>query len=221
MKKQENFVHQYFGKLKAAINAIERESIEKVVKIIFKAYERNKQIFILGNGGSASTASHFACDLGKGTLANVYHKNERRFRVISLTDNVATMTAFGNDLAFEDIFHQQLRNLVENGDIVIGISASGNSPNILKALTYAKSCKATTIGLLGFKTGGKAKKLVDYDITIQDTHYGRVEDIHLALCHLITDNLTLLRKNSNKELYAYIGNRKPRIHRNRSRKNSR
>ena len=147
----------------------------------------------MGDGGSASNASHFACDLGKGTLKRVYDGKEKRFRVISLTDNIVTITAFANDLSFEDIFVQQLHNLIDKGDVVIGISGSGNSPNVIKAIRYAQTCGAKTIGFLGFKTGGKLSKLVDYEITVQDNHYGRIEDIHLALGHLITDNLAELK----------------------------
>ena len=103
--------------------------------------------------------------------------------------------ALGNDLSFEDIFVQQLRNLVNKEDVVIGISGSGNSANVIKAIQYAKECGAKTIGFLGFKTGGKLQELVDHEITIQDNHYGRIEDIHLILEHLITNYLFELKKN--------------------------
>jgi len=188
------FSKNYFGQVKRAIDELDLEKIQKIAKKIYYVYKNDKQIFIMGNGGSASTASHFACDLGKGTLKNFYDDQEKRFKAISLTDNVATMMAFANDLCFEDIFVQQLKNLVNPGDIVIGISGSGNSANIIKAIEYAKRCGAKTIGFLGFKTGGKLHDLVDYEITVQDEHYGRSEDIHLMLVHLITDYLTELKK---------------------------
>jgi len=188
------FSKTYFDQLKKTIDNLDLAKIQKITEVIFEAYKNNKQIFILGNGGSASTASHFACDLGKGTLKNIYNNKEKRFRVVSLTDNVATMTAFGNDLSFEDVFCQQLNNLVNKGDIVIGISASGNSANVIKAIQYAKDCGAKTIGFLGFKTGGKLRGLVDYEIIVQDNHYGRIEDIHLILEHLITGCLAKLKK---------------------------
>jgi len=194
MKNIENFSKDYFKKLKKAIDNLDLLKIQKIIEILFEAYKNDKNIFIFGDGGSASTASHFACDLGKGTLQNVYDEKEKRFRVISLTDNIATITALGNDLSFKDIFSQQLANLLNEGDVVIGISAKGNSVNVIKAIQYAKKCKAKTIGFLGFKTGGKLAKLVDYEIIVQDEHYGRVEDIHLILEHLITNYLAELKK---------------------------
>lgn len=176
----------YLEDLKVAADKINLDDIQKIADILLKAYLNDNTVFILGNGGSASTASHMACDLGKGTLKNVYNPKEKRFRVISLTDNVVTMTAFSNDLSYDDIFSQQLHNLLKPNDIVIGISGSGNSPNILKALKYAKTQGAITIGLLGYTTGGKAKKLVDLDITVQSNNYGIIEDQHLTLNHLLT-----------------------------------
>lgn len=191
---RKNFAEEYFQELNKSLDSLDGEKIQKVIGVIFEAYKKNKQVFILGNGGSASTASHFACDLSKGTLDNVYDDREKRFRAISLTDNVAIATAFSNDLSFEDIFCQQLRNLINKGDVVIGISGSGNSLNVIKAIRYAKKCGAKTIGFLGFKTGGKLRKLVDYEITVQDNHYGRIEDVHLVLAHLISSSLAELKK---------------------------
>jgi len=194
------FSKNYFEETRKAIERLNLEKIQKIAEVLYRAYKNNKQIFIMGNGGSASTASHFACDLGKGTLQRVYDEKEKRFRVISLTDNVATLMAFGNDLSFEDIFCQQLSNLVNREDVVIGISGSGNSANIVKAIEYAKRCGAKTIGFLGFYTGGKLRDLVDYEITVQDNHYGRIEDIHLMLEHLITNYFAELKKEEIEEL---------------------
>ena len=188
-----NIAKQYFDNLKVAIDAISLDDIQRVAEALFKAYKNNKRVFILGNGGSASTASHMASDLGKGTLRNVYDPDEKRFQVVSLTDNVATMTAFANDLSYDEIFIQQLRNYVQLGDVVIGISGSGNTPNVIKAILYAKQVGATTIGLLGFTTGGSAKNLVDYDITIKSNTYGVVEDLHLVLDHLLTTCLSYMK----------------------------
>ena len=193
MNNIKNFSNEYFSELKKAIDGLDSVKIQKIIEVLFEAFKNNKQVFILGNGGSASNASHFACDLGKGTLKNVYDMQEKRFKVISLTDNVATIMAFGNDLSFEDIFVQQLRNLINPGDIVIGMSGSGNSINVIKAIEYAKVCGAKTIGFLGFGTGGKLAKIVDYEIIVQNNHYGRIEDIHLVLCHLISDSLAALK----------------------------
>ncbi len=138
----------------------------------------------MGNGGSASLASHFACDLSKGTLQNVHDDNEKRFRVISLTDNIALMTAYSNDLGYEHVFSQQLKNLVNEGDVVIGISASGNSKNVINAISLAKKSKAVSIGLLGFD-GGKLKEIVDLKLWVNKDNYGIVEDVHSSLQHMI------------------------------------
>ncbi len=179
------FINGYISELIRCLNALDKEKVELVIDVLVAAYKKDRKVFILGNGGSASTSSHMACDLGKGTLQRIYDNSERRLRVISLTDNVAVMTAYGNDLGFEDIFVQQLRNLVETDDVVIALTGSGNSLNVVKAVEYAKSCGAKTIGILGFKTGGKLGRMVDYSIIADSNHYGPIEDIQLALNHMI------------------------------------
>ena len=188
------FIENYFKELKETIDKISVKDIKKVTDILYKAYKKDKQIFIIGNGGSASTASHFACDLSKGTLQRIYDEKEKRFRVISLTDNVAHLTALANDLDYNDVFSQQLRNLVNPGDIVVAISGSGNSKNILNAVDSASKSGATTIGFLGFD-GGKLKEKVDHYIHVPSNHYGRTEDLHLVLAHLISSYLTEMKKN--------------------------
>ncbi len=180
-----DFVNGYIHEVARCLASLDKTKVEFVIDALVEAYKKDRQVFILGNGGSASTASHMACDLGKGTLQRVYDNTERRFRVISLTDNVAIMTAFANDLSFDDIFVQQLRNLVETNDVVIALSGSGNSTNVVKAVEYAKSCGAITIGFLGFKTGGKVGSIVDYSIIVDSNHYGPIEDIQLILNHMI------------------------------------
>src|SRR3989338_5953288 len=165
------FIKDYLSNLKTELDSLDLKAIKKVVDILFSAWQNNKQVFIFGNGGSAVTASHFACDLGKGTLARAY-SDERRFRVISLTDNVSTITAYANDLSFNDIFLQQLKNLVQKGDVIIAITGSGNSINVLKAVGYANKMGATTIGFLGFN-GGKLKDMVDHYVLLKSNHYGR------------------------------------------------
>jgi D-sedoheptulose 7-phosphate isomerase len=191
----QEFFSDYFEELGKLLTKINKKDIEAVTDIIYKAYINERTIFILGNGGSATTASHFACDLGKGTLSRVYDDNERRFRVVSLTDNVSTITAYANDLSFDDIFVQQLRNLVHKGDVVISITGSGNSKNVIKAVKYARDCGAMTIGLLGFD-GGRVKKLLDKYVIVPSEHYGRIEDAHLILEHAITDYLRSRMKES-------------------------
>jgi len=199
---------KYLTELKETANKISVKDIQKIAEVLLEAYRKDKQVFILGNGGSASTSSHLACDLGKGTLKNVYNQREKRFRVISLTDNVATMTAFANDLSYDDMFVQQLHNLVRPGDVVIGISGSGNTPNVIKALIYAKGQGAITIGLLGYQTGGKAKELVDHNITIKSNNYGVIEDLHLALDHILTTCLSYMKEHADSE--EILGNDKKR-----------
>ncbi|OGG00074.1 hypothetical protein A3D78_05145 [Candidatus Gottesmanbacteria bacterium RIFCSPHIGHO2_02_FULL_39_14] len=180
------FIDDYIRGLKESLDRLPRDKIEEAIGIILEAYKRGRKIFVMGNGGSASNASHMACDLGKGTLRRVYDEREKRFRVISLTDNVALMTAFANDLSYSDVFVQQLRNLVEAEDVVIVLSGSGNSINVVRAVKYAKKKGAKTIGLLGFKTGGKLAAMVDCAIIADSLHYGQCEDIQLILDHIIT-----------------------------------
>lgn len=183
MEDVNEFINSYFDSLKKGLDNLSRDQIGRVVNILLDAWKEGKQIFLIGNGGSASTASHFACDLGKGTLGRNYD-DKKRFKVISLADNIATLTAYGNDLSFEEIFAQQLRNLVAKDDVVIFITGSGNSENIVRAIEVAKENKAVTIGFLGFD-GGKAKNMLDSYILFEDFHYGRVEDSHLIIEHLI------------------------------------
>lgn len=178
------YAGKYIQALKNGLDRIDLTKIERIAEVLYQAWRNDKQIFVFGNGGSATTASHFACDLGKGTLSKFYKPDQKRFRVMSLTDNVATMLAYANDLSFEDIFSQQLKNLVREGDVVIGISASGNSKNVIKALKVANDANAVTIGLLGFD-GGKTKDMVDHYVLFEEKHYGRVEDFHLIFEHLI------------------------------------
>ena len=201
-----DFINEYLLEVTRLLSLLDKTKIELIIDALVDAYKKDRKVFIIGNGGSASTASHMACDLGKGTLQRIYDNTERRFRVISLTDNVALMTAFANDLSFDDIFIQQLRNLVETDDVVIALSGSGNSQNILKAIVYAKSCGALTIGILGFKNGGKAGNLVDIALIADSNHYGPIEDMQLILNHMLAGWLAKIKnfhdgnylKNENK-----------------------
>lgn len=183
---QEAIINQYLNSLKACLDSLSPREIGKLVSMVMNVYRKGKTIFIMGNGGSASTASHMSCDLNKGTLKRHYDEKEKRLRVISLTDNVALLSAYGNDLSYADIFVQQLRNLVGRGDLVIAISVSGNSLNCFKAIQYAKKCGAGTIGLLGFGTGGRLAEIVDLSVIVASRNYGICEDIHLVLDHIIT-----------------------------------
>lgn len=192
MAVQTESAKKYLDQIKNNLDALSIEEINKIINVILQAYKNDKQIFIMGNGGSAVLASHFACDLGKGTLQNVYDEKEKRFRVISLTDNVAMMTAFSNDLGYEHIFSQQLNNLVNEGDVVIAISGSGNSKNVLDAVKLAKKNNAITVGFIGFD-GGKLKDLVDFKIVVNSNHYGVIEDVHDILHHMICSIISSIK----------------------------
>lgn len=189
------YIKEYFNKYIEKLNEIDIGKLDEIIKILFKAWENDNQVFIIGNGGSAATASHMACDLSKGTLDNFYDVGLKRFKVMSLTDNVATMTAIGNDLGYSHVFSQQLRNLIKPGDIVLMITGSGNSLNVINAAETANSLGATTIGLLGFD-GGKLKNIIDYYVIFNENHYGRVEDFHLMINHVITEQLSKMMRDS-------------------------
>jgi D-sedoheptulose 7-phosphate isomerase len=148
----------------------------------------------MGNGGSAATASHFACDLSKGTLM----PGRPRFRVIALTDNMALFSAYANDYGYDSVFAQQLASIMRPGDVVVGISGSGNSPNVISAIELANKMQATTIGLTGFE-GGKLSSLVDICVLVPNHCMEQIEDIHLMLEHTIC---TCLRKAIASDPYA-------------------
>lgn len=179
-----NFAKEYIERLKEGLDKLDIETIEKIVDTLLIAMKNKKQIFIVGNGGSAATASHMACDLGKGTLKKMYDPTEERFRVISLTDNTPLLTALSNDVGYENVFSQQLNNLITRGDILIAISGSGNSENVIRAIKLAQDYKAIIIGILG-ADGGKIKELTDYSLIYGEKHYGRIEDAGSVLSHLI------------------------------------
>ncbi|MBD3314103.1 SIS domain-containing protein [Candidatus Woesearchaeota archaeon] len=196
-RKMPEFVKDYFNQLKQTIDNMSVEDTKKAVDIIYNAYKENRQIFIIGNGGSATTASHLACDLNKGTIQRVYDSNERRFRVISMADNISILTAYANDLSYDDIFSQQLKNLVNKGDVVISITGSGNSKNIINGIKTAAELGAVNVAFLGFE-GGEAKTLVDHQVLVPSDHYGRIEDLHMVLCHLISTYITDMKKKESK-----------------------
>lgn len=193
----ESFISSYFEEIKRSISAIKTETLSEAVNLLIKAYKQGKKIYIIGNGGSSSVASHMACDLGKGTLTRMYDVKEKRMKVISLTDNTSLITAYANDIGYDSIFLQQLQNLIEKGDVLISISGSGNSQNILKAVKYARKIGAVNIGLTGFNKGGKLAKIVDLPIIVQSNHYGPIEDIHLMIGHILTASVANLKKKEN------------------------
>lgn len=175
-----DWISSYVQAQKAALDAIPTEAVARMVDRLREAHRQGRQIFVFGNGGSAANASHFATDLGKGAS----DKLGRRFRVLSLTDNVAWMTALGNDYAYEDVFVGQLQNFGRPGDIALGISVSGNSPNCVKALEWARAHGLKTVALVGAKRGRMAE-VAEHVLVVQDTHYGRVEDAQMGVCHLL------------------------------------
>jgi D-sedoheptulose 7-phosphate isomerase len=177
------FARQWLDGLVGCLDTLSLEPIAQVIGYLDTAYQEGKQVFIIGNGGSAATASHMACDLGKSVLPKDDREIARRFRVIALTDNVPWMTALANDLGYEYVFSEQLKNLVQRGDLVIAISGSGNSPNIVEAVKVARALEAKVVGILGFD-GGVLREMVDSHILVKSDRYGYVEAVHMALDHL-------------------------------------
>lgn len=173
-------IQNYLSTLQLTMEELPRQLIADVIETLQEARKRGSQIFIMGNGGSASTASHFACDLAKNTR----HEGWPHFRVIGLTDNMAMFSALANDEGYENVFSEQLANLMRPGDIVIAISASGNSKNVINAAEAALRDNATVIGFTGFN-GGRLGQLAHINIHVKSTIIEHVEDIHLMLEHLI------------------------------------
>ena len=165
---------------KAALDSIPVDQVAGLIELMQKALREDRQIFVFGNGGSASNSSHFATDLGKGAS----DKLDRRFRVMSLNDNISWLTALGNDYTYEDVYVRQLMNYGKRGDLVLVMSVSGNSPNVVKALQWAKQNGLSIIGLVGSKRG-RVAELADHLIVIDSAHFGRVEDAHMGICHML------------------------------------
>ena len=186
------FARSYLTYLTEVLQGIEVSDIERFVKTLLDARERGATVFFIGNGGSAATASHFANDIGIGT-----YSYEKPFRVLSLTDNQAVITAIGNDFGYQDIFVRQLKILGKAGDVVVGISASGNSPNLLSAFEYARTAGIRTVAITAFD-GGKLRPMADEGIHVPTApkEYGPAEDAHMVLDHLIGAYLMRLVKAS-------------------------
>ncbi|MDP6395993.1 MAG: SIS domain-containing protein [Desulfobacterales bacterium] len=171
---------QYLTELKEVLDNFNLGQFEKIVNLVLNAYEDEKQIFTMGNGGSASTASHFACDLNKGCCTNL----EKKIKMICLNDNIPTLLAFANDVSYDVVFVEQLKNFLNPGDLVIGISGSGNSENVIKAIHHAKQNNGHTIGFSGF-SGGKLARMVDVSFVAKVDDMQKIEDIHMILVHMI------------------------------------
>jgi D-sedoheptulose 7-phosphate isomerase len=174
------WISEYVQAQKAALDSIPHDAVAGLIEKMRLALHAGRHIFVFGNGGSAANASHFVTDLGKGSSDKV----GRRFRCLSLNDNVSWMTAIGNDYAYEDVYLRQLENYGQAGDLVLALSVSGSSPNVVKAVEWANQHGLETIALVGAKRGalGKSAKHV---IAIDSTHYGRVEDAQMAICHML------------------------------------
>ena len=172
---------QYFGELLRVANTLSHDGIDQVAGTLLEAYEAGRIVYAFGNGGSAALASHIACDLGKGTA---YCNGGKRFRVLALTDNVPTLTAWGNDASYEDVFSEQLRNFVQPHDVAFAISGSGNSLNVLNALRVAREAGAKTVGISGF-AGGQMKSLCDVCVVVDSDNMQIIDDLHLAMAHSI------------------------------------
>lgn len=175
-----DWITNYVRAQKAALDSIPVEAVEKLIGTLQQALKEDRQIFVLGNGGSAANSSHFATDLGKGSS----DKLNKRFRVLSLNDNVSWLTALANDYAYEDVFVRQLHNYARPGDVVLALSVTGNSPNVVKAVDWAVKNGLSAIALVGGKRG-RAADLAQQVIVIDSEHYGRVEDAHMGICHML------------------------------------
>jgi D-sedoheptulose 7-phosphate isomerase len=175
-----DFCNDYLARARQALAAIDVGAVERVVSVLLDAQAGRKQIFVFGNGGSAATASHFACDINKGVSQGLDH----RFRMVCLNDNVPTMLAYANDVSYESVFVEQLKNFLDAGDVAVGISGSGNSPNVLRAIEYAKQHGATTVGITGF-SGGQLAQLADASVIAPVHDMQHVEDVQTLVTHLI------------------------------------
>lgn len=188
MKTASEFAKDYIHGLKGVLDRLPLKPVEEIIQAIEQAQNERRQVFVIGNGGSAATASHMMNDLCKGTLGHKGDAPWPRLRVIALTDNVSLMTAWANDTDYDRIFSEPLKNLAQRGDLLIAISASGNSPNIIAAVEAAKHLGVKVIVLAGFG-GGKLSKMADVSFVVASDEYGPVEDAHMILDHIITGYL--------------------------------
>lgn len=180
MKTMNQWIADYVQTQQAALGSIPVAAVAQLVQILRAAWQEDRQVFVFGNGGSAANASHFATDLGKGAS----DKLGKRFRVLSLNDNASWLTAIGNDYDYENVFVRQLQNYARPGDLVLALSVSGDSPNCVKALEWAKQAGLHTVALVGAKRGRMAE-IAARTLVINDTHYGRVEDAQMGICHIL------------------------------------
>ena len=174
------FSEAYKTSLLEAIDKIDLAAVETAIGWLCEARDAGRQIFVCGNGGSASTSSHFVCDMVKGAS----YKRANRFRIMALTDGLPTITAYSNDVGYDAVFVEQLKNFARPGDIFMAISGSGNSPNVVRAMQYAGEIGCQTIALTG-RDGGRLGKLAQLNLQVGVPHMGRIEDAHMIICHMI------------------------------------
>jgi D-sedoheptulose 7-phosphate isomerase len=175
-----NYVDEYAR----VVQSLPLNEVKAAAQLIAKARDEGRTIFVCGNGGSAATASHFATDMGKGASLG----QPKRLRIMSLSDNTPWLTALANDVSYDDVFVEQMKNFAQPNDILIAISVSGNSPTVVKAAQWAHDNGIATIGL-ACRRRGKLAELADYPLLVDDDHFGRVEDAHMQICHLIAYSL--------------------------------
>jgi D-sedoheptulose 7-phosphate isomerase len=175
-----SFPQRYKSELLQAVDSIDLDSVQEAIEVLRRARDNGRRIFTCGNGGSASTASHFVCDIIKGASFG----REKRFKIMALTDSLSTLTAYSNDVNYECVFVEQLKNHAEPGDVLISISGSGNSSNVLRAMEYANSIGVHTIALSG-RDGGKMGPLAKTEVRVKHPHMGRIEDAHMIVLHMI------------------------------------
>ena len=175
-----NFAEAYKRELIRTLETIDIDKVNRIIEMFRQARSEGRRIFVCGNGGSASTASHFACDIVKGASYN----RPSRFRIMALTDQLPTLTAYANDVSYDAVFVEQLKNFAEPGDILLAISGSGNSANVVCAMEYANSIGCQTIALTG-RDGGRLGPIAQLNIQVPVQHMGRIEDAHMVVCHMI------------------------------------
>lgn len=181
----EGYANSYFDEATSILDSINVDDLRAIVDLLWETYTNDKSVYIFGNGGSAAIATHFASDLNSTTIGHKKDFAGKRFKAVSLAANVSELTAWANDIGYENIFKGPLENFLKEGDLVIGISSSGNSTNVIEAAKFAKSKGAKVIGLTGMG-GGKLKDSVDAVLVVDSDHYGQVEGTHSVLTHLIT-----------------------------------
>lgn len=175
------FLQDYLDSLLSLERDFDLEAVGQIIECLKKARAEHRRVFVFGNGGSASHANHIACDLGK----NVTSREAGRFQILSICDNMATVTAYANDVGYECVFQEQLKNMdLMEGDVILAISASGNSPNVVNACAYAREKRAVILSMTGF-TGGRLKELSDVCLHVASNEYEKVEDLHMAAAHML------------------------------------